>query len=365
MSMQSFSSEIQNIISAVQHNCDISDARHAGKYSMCTFLLKMREYYRWQQGIPLSGSMEKDAVGKWLVEHESYWEDLYSQAYKSFLFDEKNLDAFDTPAINQQLSQHNIAYSAGRGIFSKPHFFISHLIEHSCQDGIDIYICGDEYARDLVAPPAMLCNNQIFIRQQSIRRFIWEKIEENRWRKLDKSPVIQAAHEHGLDITVSTISTEQFESLLDSMTELESISALQHELGEVAAGRQLPGEWDEMLSSLAGSQAEFIARAIRDHLADAITTLPWLLNTNRTAALHFYFANFSGLRKVLFPQALEAYNEFNLHHSLTALEDICASSITKWENEASELLNIFAAEGSEKSAQTIEAHYQARIHATA
>jgi len=364
MDRQNHSREMQGIIDTIQHNCDISDARHAGKYSMCTFLLKMREYYRWQQGIPLSASMGKDSVGKWLVEHEQYWEDLFAEKYKRLAFAASKHDAFDTPAINTQLKKHQYVYSAGRGIFSKPHFFIGELIDHARQDDIDIFICGDEYARDLVAPPAMLCNGQIFIRQQSIRRFIWEKIEENRWRKLDESPVIRAAVEHGLDITEPDITPDKFEYLLDTMTALESDSALQHELGEVSAGRQLPAEWDEMLSGLAGSQAEFIARAIRDHLADSITTLPWLLDANNSPALHFYFANFTGLRKVLFPQALAAYNDFVSNNSRTALEDICANAFTRWQKETTGLLDYFSPGHCDNTARDIEAHYHDRIHAT-
>jgi hypothetical protein len=37
---------LPQLTNAVQRNCDISDARHAGDYRICTFLLKMREYYR-------------------------------------------------------------------------------------------------------------------------------------------------------------------------------------------------------------------------------------------------------------------------------------------------------------------------------
>jgi len=365
MNKQTLAPEVQPIIHTVQHNCDISDARHAGKYSMCTFLLKMREYYRWQQGIPLSQGMGKDSVGKWLVEHETYWEDLYSDAYKPLEFEVQSLGAFDTPGINQQLSNQDIVYSAGRGVFSKPHFFIGHLINYIHQDDVDIYICGDEYARDLVAPPAMLCNNQIFIRQQSIRRFIWEKIEENRWRKLKDSPVIRSAREHGFDLTSQSITTHQFERLLDNMMSIESQSALQHELGEVAAGRRLPTEWNEMLIGLSGSQAEFIARAVRDHLADAITTLPWLLQEECSPALHFYFANYAGLRKALFPQALNAYNTFISQKSRSALEDTCAKMVDHWQQEATNLVEIFSAEDAADSAQKIEAHYHDQIYATA
>lgn len=39
------------LIKTVQKNCDIADARHAGDYTLCVYLLKMREMYRWEQGI--------------------------------------------------------------------------------------------------------------------------------------------------------------------------------------------------------------------------------------------------------------------------------------------------------------------------
>ena len=44
------------LASVVQHNCDVSDARHAGDYGMCSFLLKMREYYRWEHQLSFSSA---------------------------------------------------------------------------------------------------------------------------------------------------------------------------------------------------------------------------------------------------------------------------------------------------------------------
>jgi len=40
------------LIDTVQKNCTIADARHARDMTMCTFLLEMREYYRWEMEIP-------------------------------------------------------------------------------------------------------------------------------------------------------------------------------------------------------------------------------------------------------------------------------------------------------------------------
>ena len=46
---------MQELVETVQHNCDIVDARHGDEYGMCTYLLKMRELYRWQQRLPFDG----------------------------------------------------------------------------------------------------------------------------------------------------------------------------------------------------------------------------------------------------------------------------------------------------------------------
>ena len=47
-------STLAQLVSAVQRNCGISDARHAGDCGRCTFLLKMREYYRWEHALLLA-----------------------------------------------------------------------------------------------------------------------------------------------------------------------------------------------------------------------------------------------------------------------------------------------------------------------
>ena len=61
---------MQPLIEVVQHNCDIADARHGADYGMCTYLLKMRELYRWEQGLAFDAHLPKEAVGDWLVERE-------------------------------------------------------------------------------------------------------------------------------------------------------------------------------------------------------------------------------------------------------------------------------------------------------
>lgn len=61
---------------AVQHNCHIPDARHGADYSLCIDLMKMREYFGWEQRLPYGATLEKNAVGAWLQAREQRWEAL-------------------------------------------------------------------------------------------------------------------------------------------------------------------------------------------------------------------------------------------------------------------------------------------------
>ena len=62
---------LPELADAVQRNCDISDARYAGDYGMCTFLLKMREYYRWEHELPFTRALPRAELGDWLSAREA------------------------------------------------------------------------------------------------------------------------------------------------------------------------------------------------------------------------------------------------------------------------------------------------------
>ncbi|NTV94871.1 MAG: hypothetical protein HGA75_05575 [Thiobacillus sp.] len=58
--------DLDSIVGAVRQNCHISDAQFAGDLTLCTFLLKMRELYRWEHAIPLTREMPRSEVGDWV-----------------------------------------------------------------------------------------------------------------------------------------------------------------------------------------------------------------------------------------------------------------------------------------------------------
>ena len=305
---------LDELVKAVQTNCHISDARYAGNYSMCTFLLKMREFYRWENKYPYSQKLAKEEVGKWLVAREQYWEEIESREYLDLPFANDQRDPFNTDAINQEILSQGYVYGSGYGIFGKPHFFVGKLIKEERREDIRILVSSNEYARDLVAPPAMAQGNTIYIRKESITRFLWERIEEWRWNKNEDSPMARAIACYGDEKDV--------DALLGPMTENEIEIIVLHEFGEVYAGKLLGPQWEEMLLTLSGTKAEFMVRALRDNLADCLSTLPGLIETNNDVSLHLFFANFSGLRKFLFPEARNLYQQWIIDGTIAPLQQL-------------------------------------------
>lgn len=344
------------LVNSVQQNCHISDAQYAGNYTMCTYLLKMREYYRWEHDIPLSTPLPKDDIGAWLVEREQRWEHLENTDFKHLPVEENKLDPFDSHSVNQSLVKQGYVYSSGYGVFNKPLFFLGQLYKHEDHGEIKMYVSACEYARDLSAPPAMLQGDTIYIRFESLRRSIWERIEEWRWRPDPEHALYHAVKAYGVDLKDNEIDQQQLEDLLDKISDKEIDTIVQHELGEVQAGKHLGRQWEEMLLSLAGSKAEFIARAARDHLADSLNTLPWLLEKQDPSLLHYYFSNFSSIRRGIWPQLYAAYLDWRNTGSTKNLVNESIRGVTHWQEACEKIMETFQS-GVSKAAKEIEQAY--------
>jgi hypothetical protein len=319
---------LSDLIDTVQKNCTIADARHARDMTMCTFLLEMREYYRWEMEIPYGARLPKEELGNWLNARESLWDTVEEEDFALLPLSETGIDPFDADDINRALIPRGLVYSSGLGRFRKPHFVLAELKRAEVREGVQVLVAGCEYARDLIAPPAAMRGGAIFLRLDAVRRLLWNKYEEWQWKEKDSALGRAFAHyDFERDI----------ERGLDRMVEAESEAMILHEIGEARAESLLGEEWNTMLGQLTSMHAELLARAVRDHLADCMVTLPTLLEREAVGSLHFYLANLSGLRRALFPSLTLAYEAWLDNRDTARLADVVARAETHWRETARQL----------------------------
>ncbi len=322
---------VKQLIALAQENCEISDAHHAGDYAMCIYLLRMREYYRWSFEIPLSEKLSHRDVGAWVEQKETYWESLLESDYQSLFYDGQVFDAFDHGELNNKLASEELVYSAGYGRGGKPVFVLAEKLAHEKTPAYDLYITGREFARELSAPPAMSQGRTIIVRRESLRRMIWEMVDEWRWHK-PHNAMFRAMQCHGLNSDV--------ERTVDTITEDEIENVILHEVGEIVAGELLGSAWEDMLFELNSQPAEIIARAVRDNLADCLSALPALLHGENIPSIHFYFAHFHPLRKKMFPALDNAYKSWLENHDLKPLKTTVRRGREHWQEVAEHLVAI-------------------------
>ena len=289
------------LVATVQGNCNIADARHARETGLCTYLLDMREFYRWEHGVPYGTAPPREDVGRWIAEREALWDEIVDDDFAELSIGGSAFDPFDVPAITRALDGSGLVYGGGIGRFGKPHFFLARQAREQARGGTRLLVCDHEYARDITAIPAALQGETIVVRRDALRQWLWEKAEG--WSVMRQPGALREALA-AYDFETNPVAA------IERMTDVETETLALHEEGEFLAGRQLNG-WSAMIAGLTRKRPEILARAVRDNLADCLTTLPALLAVESAggglASLHLWYANLDGMRRELFPAAVAAY----------------------------------------------------------
>jgi hypothetical protein len=334
---------------AVQTNCHIADARHATDLTLCTYLLQMREFYRWEHALPFGAPLPREAVGTWIAERERQWAELEDHDFVALPLPDsavqqrgeheapESLEPFDVDVLSPHIAPLGLAYGAGLAGRERPGFFLADLLlQLRLDDGVTLRVCGREHARGLFAPPAALVGDTIWLRRESLARWLWQLYETYSLREADGAfkAVVQA---HDLDAGFDTA----LPGLLDEIGDMLVL----HELGEHRAGRWLGPAWAEMRLALPSRRTDLAVRAVRDLLADFEVTLPTLLERNGTTALHFWFATFDGLREHLSPDLSAAYHAWRDGDGGSALRHACQRGTGHFRALADQLLHLHAEHG--------------------
>ncbi|MBE0547430.1 MAG: hypothetical protein IH627_07220, partial [Rubrivivax sp.] len=177
----------------------------------------------------------------------------------------------------------------------------------------------------------------IVLRRESLARWCWEKFETYTLRKPEGSAFHAAVQAYGLD--------RDFEAALPRWLDEQSEVLVLHELGEYRAGRWLDPGWAAMRLALPTRRADLYARAVRDHLADLGVTLPALLERQADASIHVWFANYDGVRELLFPSLAGAYAQWRLGDDGSALRRAIAGGYAHFSQLAQRALDRHARDG--------------------
>ncbi len=191
----------------------------------------------------------------------------------------------------------------------------------------------------------------IYLRQEALQRWLWEKYEGWTLRR-PEGPFKRALDAHGY--------AQEGDAAVRRMAQLQAETLVLHELGEAQAAELLGPDWPAMRQDLGDRRTELYVRAVRDLLADGRVTLPTLLQRQDAAALHFWFANFEGLRAELAPRLLRAYDDYCAGDGGQALQQALQAGATHWPSVCQQVLALHRAHGA-----AAQAHIRALLESSA
>jgi hypothetical protein len=353
--------DIETITSQVKRNCNISDAKYWGSYSLCGLLLRLRELYRAEKGIKPWENIQQKEIGEWISERENLWRELEHKNFEDIAVNGNVYGPFEVEKINAELEEEGLIYGAGLGVHMKPSFFLADIISKETVDGFTVYLAGNEYARDLSDYPAMLQDRSIFVRVDTTKLLLWARFEEMRCKKF-KGALAFAFSKYG--IVPEEEPSEDVDRRIYQVARSEAETFIHHELGEAFEGEKIGDEWKTFLTSLPDGRAELFARAVKDVMSDTSENgmLKYIIEKRKEGSLGFYIVFLGGMRKILFPEILEAFRIFLQTGDWAIIDDARRACYKKAEEYAKGLLSIYRNRANEISiSESIESEIVSRL----
>jgi hypothetical protein len=349
--------ELKSLTRQVLQNCDISDAYHSGLYSICGLALRLRDLYKWEKQLPPWEERDSSEILDWIDAKETRWEVLAENDYEKLRLFGKEFDPFDSDGINALLEPHNIYYGAGYAHSLKPTFFLAVVDNMTRSNGYRIYTLGRELARDLLTIPAMSQNDSVLLRQESANLFLWDKIFY-----IKKSG--RAALNFGLEhLGIAEKDPTALRRYLPEIFAAVKDTYIYHELGEIQDTTFDRQSWREMVAAFPFSPVEFIARALKDLLADTneYGTLHHIIQKRQTAGLAFYVAFIDGLAQEFFPEIKIAFQMFAGSGNWHIIEQAVADGNQTAQKHTTLILDIYREGVKKDNLEGAEAEIQKRL----
>ncbi len=334
---------IDEITRQVLHNCDISDANNAGMFSICGLALRLRDLYKWEQGLPPWEERDSSEVLEWIEAKENQWDECIDNEFANISINGKTFDPFDTTGINAVLEPQNFFYGAGYARSLKPTFFLATIEEKSKINETTVYTLDRELARDLLTIPALSQDDYVVLRQDSARLYLWDHIF---YIKKSSRPALNFALE---SCGIKDHQPKALRSRLAGILAAQKETSIYHEIGEIHDAVFDRNLWREIIAAFPYSPVEHLARAVKDLLADTneYGTLQHIVRQRNTAALAFYVAFLDGLPKEFFPELPAAFQQFAQTEDWSIIDIAVTSGYRTAKKHAGLIMDLYR-EGTDK-----------------
>jgi len=301
---------INSIAEQVKKNCDISDAKYCGFYSICSLTLGLRNLYKWEKGIAPWLEDDHKKVAAWIEEKEKVWGKVVNSDFEDIRIGENRYSPFDIKEINYYLKPLGLLYGAGYATSLKPTFFLAEIEDRRSINGLSVYILNHEWIRDLFAAPGLLQENEIFVRKETLAHFLWDKIN---WIKSSGRRALKwALEQYGLPGEITHLGPEEKGKIVERILPHEMDTLIYHEMGEAKDETFDREIWREIVHSFNHTPVELLARGIKDVLADTTESgrLKYIIDQKNKGSLGFYVAFLDGFPKLIFPEIVSEFEEF-------------------------------------------------------
>ncbi len=301
--------EIRALCNQVTENCNLSDARYAGSFSLCGLLLRLRDYFKWEHGLPPWAEVDSPVIMSWIDDKESSWEEMIEEDLRTLQWRGRLVEPLDSEPINQDLAPMGLFYGAGLAAFLKPSFFLGRVVREQELDGVRVCYLGEELVRDLFTSPAMTLGGVIVARRGPLSAFLWDTIQYG--EKSRRKAIHLASWVYGLN-SEPAAGSEGWIVKFESMVNHELEPLVRHEFGEISDSVFPKESWRRLISAHPHSRIELMARTIKDVLADTgdAGRLNYIVETGRLGSLAVFAAFHDGLAARIFEEFTPAFDRF-------------------------------------------------------
>ena len=310
----------QELLPQIRSNCHRADAAVAGRFSMCGLLLRLRNLYKWEAGVPPWREESSDLVLDWVDQREELWEGLEELAPRPLRLNGSELDPFDIEAVNQLIAPEGLVYGAGLAGGMLPVFFMGRLENTRRLNGLTVHTLGPEMSPDIYFLPGLRQGDQIYLRPAPLAYVLWDKVADPR---ASQARFVEfGLREYGLE-RGELLARPSWRALQPVLAgELEAV--LWHEKGEAASGQEASEILQRAVCEHPFSEVEHFARGVKDLLADTAPggRLDAITRERAAGALGFYPAWLYGFPRLMFPEIDAAVMEFMSSRDWSLIEEV-------------------------------------------